>query len=250
MSEVSTDAGHVHRTARQWYVEGLRQALCGPVFVVAISLTGVGGLARDAGFSIEVAMFSTLLLWAGPAQVLYFGAVAAKMAWPAIAVSISLSSIRFLPMCMSLLPLLRTSRTRTTTLLLAAHCIAVTVWAESMRRIPSVPRDARMTFFFGFSTACITATTLTTGLGYVLLGTLPLPFAAALLFMTPIYFLSTLSRNARRLVDLLPLGLGLALAPLSTAVSPPGLDLMVLGLAAGTISWAIQKALDMRKTQA
>jgi hypothetical protein len=64
------------------------------MLVVAISLIGVGGLARDAGFSVEIAVASTLLIWAGPAQVLFFGAVAAKASWAVIALSISISSVR------------------------------------------------------------------------------------------------------------------------------------------------------------
>jgi predicted branched-subunit amino acid permease len=216
------------------------------MLIVAASLIGVGGLARDAGFSVEIAVASTLLIWAGPAQVLFFGAVAAKMAWPLIAVSISLSSVRFLPMCVSLLPLLRGKRTRLPTMILAAHCIAVTVWAEGMRRIPAVPREARMSFFFGFSAQCFAATSISTALGYVLIGELPLPFAAGLLFLTPIYFLATLSRNARRPIDVLSLVLGLGLAPLSY-YAPAGFDLMALGLVAGTLAWGIQRALDLRR---
>ena len=132
------------RSQGRWFLLGFLQAMSLPALVVAASLVGVGGLARDAGFSIEIAIASTLLIWAGPAQVLYFAAVIAKMPWALVALSISISSVRFIPMVVSLLPMLRMPRTRTWTLLLAAHCIAVTVWAESMRRIPTVPRPARV----------------------------------------------------------------------------------------------------------
>ena len=237
------------RTHGGWFVRGFLQAMSMPALVVAASLVGVGGLARDAGFSIEVAIASTLLIWAGPAQVLYFAAVIAKMPWALIALSISISSVRFIPMCVSLLPMLRTPRTRTWTLLLAAHCIAVTVWAESMRRIPTVPRAARMSYFFGLSLACITSTTVSTAVGYVLIGELPLPFAAGLFFMTPIYFTATLSRNARKPIDILSLLFGLILTPLCV-YAPAGTDLMIAGVAGGTLAWAVQRGLDLRKASA
>ena len=83
MAEAAEDLGGRSRSA--WFREGAKQALAGPMLVVAVSLISVGGLARDAGFSIEIAVASTILLWAGPAQVLFFGAVAAKTSWPAIA---------------------------------------------------------------------------------------------------------------------------------------------------------------------
>jgi predicted branched-subunit amino acid permease len=244
LPETAEDLGGRSRSA--WFMEGARQAMAGPMLVVAVSLLSVGGLARDAGFSVEVAVASTILLWAGPAQVLFFGAVAAKTSWPVIALTISLSSVRFVPMVVSLLPMLRTRRTSLPTLLLAAHCIAVTVWAEGMRRIPLVPRDGRLAFFFGFSLICFVGTSISTALGFVLIGELPPPFAAGLLFMTPIYFVATLTRNAKRPIDRWALILGLAVAPLTEAFAPRGLDLMVLGLSAGTGAWLIQRHLDGR----
>ncbi len=244
MDEAAEDLGG--RTRPQWFAEGARQAMSGPMLVVAVSLLSVGGLARDAGFSVEIAVASTILLWAGPAQVLFFGAVAAKTSWPAIAFTISLSSVRFVPMVVSLLPMLRTRRTGLPTLMLAAHCIAVTVWAEGIRRIPLVPRDARLAFFFGFAFICFLGTSISTAIGYVLIGELPRPLAAGLLFMTPIYFVATLTRNAKRPIDRWALVLGLALAPLTETFAPRGLDLMVLGLVAGTGAWLIERALDAR----
>ena len=234
------------RIRSSWFLEGARQALAGPMLVVSVSLLSVGGLARDAGFSVEIAVASTILLWAGPAQVLFFGAVAAKTSWPVIAFTISLSSVRFVPMVVSLLPIIRTKNTRLPTLMLAAHCIAVTVWAEGMRRIPLVPRDGRMAFFFGFSFVCFLGTSIATAIGFVLIGELPRPLAAGLLFMTPIYFVAALTRNAKRPIDSWALILGLAIAPLTEAFAPRGLDLMVLGVVGGTGAWLIQRALDER----
>ena len=240
------DAAGGGRPQRGWFLEGARQAAMGPMFIVAFSLVGVGGLARDAGFPIEIAVASTLLIWAGPAQVLFFGAVAAKMAWPAIAVSISLSSVRFLPMVVSLLPMLRTKRTSTLTLLLAAHFMAVTVWAEGMRRLPPLPKNARMAFFFGMALTCIAATMASTAAGYVLIGQLPLPLAAGLLFLTPIYFVATLTRGASKIVDRLALGLGLLLAPLTQFYAPQGFDLLLLGGGAGTAAFWMARRIETR----
>ena len=230
-------------TRFEWFVEGVRQAVTGPAWIVAVALTGVGGLAREAGFPFGAAVASTLLIWAGPAQVLFFGAVAAKVAPAAIAFSLSSSSIRLLPMCLSLLPLLRGRRTRLTTLVAASHFVAVTVWTENMRRIHDVPRDARMAFFFGFAHACILATAGFTGLGYWLMGDLPTPLGAGLLFLSPIYFITALARNARETMDWLAIGLGLALAPLMQALAPRGFDLLFLGLVGGTLAWLVGRRL-------
>lgn len=232
--------------ARRLFFEGARQALTGPAFFVAVALVGVGGLAKAAGFPWPAAFLSTLLIWAGPAQVLFFGAIGAKTALPAVAVSISLSSIRLMPMCLSLLPMLRNPATRRRTIVVAAHFIAVTVWVESLRRLPDLRREKRTPFFFGFALTCIGVSALFTQAGYFLTAALPGPFSVGVLFLTPIYFLSTLVRNARAPVDWLAMAFGLALSPITQAFVGGGLDLLVLGLVGGAGAYAVSRFLAVR----
>jgi predicted branched-subunit amino acid permease len=231
-------------TPLEWVFEGVRQALTGPAFFVAVAMIGVGGLARGAGFPFGGAVASTFLIWAGPAQVLFFGGIAAGTALPAIALSICLSSIRLMPMCLSVLPMLHTRRTRLPTLIAAAHFVAVTVWVESLRRLPDIPRAARFPFFFGFAATCITATAAFTGAGYFLVTALPTPFAVGLLFLTPVYFLSTIVRSARVATDWFALLFGLTLMPISQALIGGGFDLLALGIVGGTLAYVAGRALD------
>lgn len=234
-------------TRFEWTVEGARQALIGPAWLVAFALTGVGGLAREAGFPLWAAVASTLLIWAGPAQVLFFGSVAAGVAPAAIAFSICISSMRLLPMCLSLLPLLRGRRTNLPTLIIASHFVAVTVWTESMRRVHDVPRDARMAFYFGFAHACIMTTALLTGLGYMLMGDLPKPLGAGLLFLSPVYFITALTRNAREAMDWLAIAFGLLLAPIAEHFAPRGFDLLLIGVGGGTAAYLIGRRINAVK---
>jgi predicted branched-subunit amino acid permease len=223
--------------SRRWFLAGARQALTGPAFYVALSLMSTGALARAADFPPEAAMLATALIWAGPGQVLFFGALAAKTAPATIAFAVSLSSVRLLPMCLSVLPMLRGERTRRTTLLLASHFIAVTVWTESLRRLPDMERERRLPFFFGFACACIGLTTLTSGLGYWLTAALPAPLAAGLMMLSPFYFLAATARAARSGADWLAIGAGIVLAPLTQVFVGGGFDLMVLALIGGGGAW-------------
>ena len=68
------------RSAFGWGLEGARQALLGPAWVVGFSLFGIGGLAHAAGYPVGAAAASTLLMWAGPAQVIFFAGATTKMA--------------------------------------------------------------------------------------------------------------------------------------------------------------------------
>lgn len=222
---------------RRWFFTGAREAFAGPAWYVALALMSTGALARAADMPPGAAMLATALIWAGPGQILFFGAIAAKTAPAAIAFAVSLSSVRLLPMCLSVLPMLREEKTRRITLLFAAHFVAVTVWVESLRRLPELERAQRLPFFFGFALACLGLTTLTSGLGYWLTSAVSAPLASGLMMLSPFYFLAATARAARDGADWLAIGFGAALAPLTQTFVGGGFDLMVLALVGGGGAW-------------
>ncbi len=234
------------RPDRSWLWQGARAALSFPAWTVALALLGVGSLARDVGHPIGAAMMSTVLIWAGPAQVIFYAGLATGMAPAAIAVAVSLSSIRFLPMTMSLLPMLRRPGQGTGEQLLLAHFVAVTVWSETMRHLPDVPQAHRVPFYFGFAAACLLLSTVATGIGYHLMATLPLALAAGLLFLTPIFFTLSVTGGARRAADWLAIGLGFALQPVMLAGLGDGLDLLGVGLVGGTLAFLVGRLSEAR----
>lgn len=225
------------RPVRSWAWAGVSAALSFPAWTVALALLGVGSLARDVGHPIGAAMASTLLIWAGPAQVIFYAGLASGMAPVAIAAAVSLSSIRFLPMTMSLLPILRRPGQGIGEQLLAAHFVAVTVWSENMRRLPDVPQVHRAPYYFGFAAACVALSTLATGIGYHLMATLPVALAAGLLFLTPVFFTLSVTGGARRVADWLAIGLGFGLQPVMQAQLGDGLDLLGVGVVGGTLAF-------------
>lgn len=235
-----------------WAAAGL------PSLMLFATMLGIGGLCRDIGYPVGAAMLSTVLIWAGPAQVLVFGSIAAGAALPAIAIAVSLSSIRFVPMCMSLLPLMRRDAVPATTetpaqpatpvwlMLLLSHYVAVTAWVEGVRRLPQMPQGERIPFFLGFANTVLLAATIATGAGYYLIGQLPPALAAALLFITPVYFTLALVAGARRMIDWLALVLGFVAAPVTALFALPGLDLMIGGVGMGTLAYAIHRLAGRR----
>lgn len=229
---------------------GIRAGAGLPAFMLMASLIGVGGLCRDIGYPVGAGVLSTFLIWAGPAQVLLFGSIAAGVAMPAIAVAISLSSVRFLPMCMSILPLLRRPGMPVWQMLVLMHYVAVTAWVEGMRRLPDMPRAARVPFFLGLANTVMIAAAIATGAGYYLIAELPPAFAAALLFTTPVFFTVSLIAGARAAIDWLALFLGFATAPFLGPLVPAGLDLLVVGVGMGSIAYAIHRLLKARRARA
>jgi predicted branched-subunit amino acid permease len=164
----------------------------------------------------------------------------------AIALSVSLSSVRLLPMCVSLLPFLRGPKTSLPATLYTSHMIAVTGWAESISRLPAMAPEARLPWFMGLVHGLYLSASLATIAGYMLSANLPRELAAGLLFVTPIYFIAALVRNVREPIDWLALAFGLALSPVLKPLVGAGFDLLLVGLVGGTAAWAIQRGLKRR----
>ena len=103
-----------------------------------------------------------------------------------------------------------------------------------------MPRDRRLAFIHGLGAGlvciCLTATTV----GYVLATSLSPLLAAAILMLTPLAFLFSTASNCRELADVVALVLGLLLFPLA-ALLDSGLDILVSGVAAGTIAYGVHR---------
>ena len=201
---------------------------------------GVGALAHDLNFSPLWALLATTLVWAAPAQMILLTALGGSGVAIEAAAAVSLSAIRLMPMVVALLPMLRGPKTKTWHLILPTHFVAVTVWVESMRIVPSVPRERRVAFVNGLGTGVMASASISTLVGYNLAATLPPLFGAAVLFLTPISFLLTTAANSRVLMDRLALGLGVALLPLMSLLNT-GVDMLIAGVAAGTIAYAVHR---------
>lgn len=225
------------------FFRGLANGAGLPGFILMCSLIGVGGLCRDVGYPMGAAVLSTFLVWAGPAQVLLFGSIAAGVPLVAIGAAISLSSIRFIPMCMSLLPLLRRPGMPVWAQLGLVHFIAATAWFEGQKRLPGLPRAERAPYFLGFSLSNMLLAAFATGAGYFLIAQLPPVLAAALLFTTPIFFTVSLVAGTRIRMDFVPIALGFLGAPVAAALVPAGLDLMLAGVGGGTLAYLVMRAM-------
>jgi len=206
--------------------------------VLFATYLGIGALAHDTHFSLGWVLASTVLVWAGPAQIILISTLGSGATVVQAAIAVTVSAIRLFPMVVSVLPMLRSPRTKRRHLVLATHFIAVTLWVECFRLLPKVPRERRLAFTHGLGIAlccvCLAATTL----GYGLAASLPQLFGAAILLLTPLAFLLSTARNCRQLADVLALVLGLALFPLAASLHT-GVDILISGASAGTIAYGV-----------
>jgi predicted branched-subunit amino acid permease len=200
----------------------------------------MGALAHDFGFSSWWLALSTVLVWAAPAQVILMSALGAGSALIEAALAVSLSAIRLFPMVVALLPLLRGEGTRLRDLLLPAHFTSVSMWVESIRLLPGVPRERRIAFCNGLSVGYMSTAASFGFVGYYLAAELPPLLAGALLFLTPMSFLLSTARNAKVMMDKLALVLGLLLGTILTATHVQ-LDLMWTGIGGGTLAYVVHR---------
>jgi len=204
--------------------------------VLFATYLGIGALAHEAHFSLLWVLASSLLIWAGPAQIILISTLGSGATAVQAAIAVTLSAIRLFPMVVSVLPMLRMPQTKRRHLVLAAHFIAVTLWVECYRLLPQVPRERRIAFVHGLGCGLVTVCLVATTLGYELAAKLPPLFAAAILMLTPLAFLLSTARNCTQLSDILALALGIALYPL-VAMFHTGVDILISGVAAGTIAY-------------
>jgi hypothetical protein len=148
--------------------------------------------------------------------------------------------VRFLPMVMALLPLAKDERSRQRDLILFSHLTTISMWVEAMRLLPHLPRERRVAFCNGLGVGLMSSALLGGAVGHYLAAKLPLLFAAALLFLTPMSFLVSVTRNSRMLIERLAFGLGFVIGP-SLAVAKVGLDLMWTGIIAGTVAYLVHR---------
>lgn len=223
------------------FVDGLR-AVTRSVFIIVIvgSYISIGALAHDLGFSLAWTALSTLLIWAAPAQVILMTALGAGTAPFEAAIAVSLSGIRLLPMVVVLLPVLRAAKTRVRALILPAHFTSVSFWIESLRLAPGLPRENRIAFANGIGAGLLAAASVATVAGYYLAGVLPNALVAAMLFLTPMSFLTSTIRGARLLSDKAAYVIGVVMAPL-LAWAHVDLDLLWTGIVGGTAAYGLHR---------
>jgi predicted branched-subunit amino acid permease len=235
------------RSALAVFFSGVRAAWRSALaYVVIGTYVGIGALTHDFGFGLGWAVASTALVWAGPAQVILVSALGAGVAPVETALAVGVSSARLLPMVISLLPLIRRPQTPYRALVLPAHLTAVTMWIEALRLLPQVPREARIPFANGVGGGFMAAAQAGTLIGYYLATSLPPLLTAGLLFLTPISFLISTTRNCRLMSDWLALAFGLVLGPLMAAWQM-GLDLLWSGVLGGSLAYGIHRLREALK---
>lgn len=234
------------RSPARWFLQGALTSLSVPGLVLLAGYVGYGGLLQAVDFPFYAGLLSTLLIWALPAQLILVGGLATGTGLVATALAVTLSSLRLLPMVVSIAPYLRGPRRNTAVELLCAHFVAMTVWVEGQRLLPKMPVEGRVPFVLGLGMALISISLVGTGSGFIMAGELPKHLAIGLLLLTPLSFSILMVRGASGVTDWVALAVGFFTTPFVAGLSG-GMDLMLSGLGGGTLAYIIGRMARRRR---
>lgn len=220
------------------FIGGMRATISPAAIVLIFSMIGFGALARENGFSAFHTAFITFFVWALPGQVVLVSEVAAGASLLVAALAVTLTAVRLMPLAVTLMPMLRGDNTPKWKLYLLSHFMAITVWVESMRKLPAMPREDRIPYYSGFCTLLLSVNIVAVLIGHTLAGLFSPLLAAGLLFLTPIYFTLSLISVSDDIAGRLALVFGMILGPLFFVLTP-GFDLMLAGLIGGSAAYGI-----------
>lgn len=215
-----------------------RFALGAPAIAMAATFLAFGAAAQEAGLGPGWALLACWAIYGMPGQLILVQAAATGFAGGIAAPVLGAAAVnaRFLPMAISLTPMLRAgSRWR---LLPAIPFIAVTPWAAAMRELPGVAPAARVPWFLGFGLTSWMIAGLASLSGYYVAGALGPEARAALLFVNPLYYALLLAADLDRPAPRRAVIAGVAAAPLAL-VLPPSWALLGAGLAGGSLAFAL-----------
>lgn len=223
----------------------MRDALGVPAAVLAAGMLGFGALAFESGLSLALALACTAGIWALPGQIVLIEMYVTGAPGAVTVLAVMLTGARFLPMAVSLMPVLDDPRRRRATVYAAAQLLAMTSWAWTMRRCSDMPRQARLPYFIGFAGACWVVCLVATAAGFYLAGSFPPLLRLGFLFLSPVYFVVLLIGDARTPLAIVALACGAIAGPLSHLVDPQW-SVLSAGLIGGTAAYLIQRRVRQR----
>jgi predicted branched-subunit amino acid permease len=219
---------------------GARVSLSVPGLVMAASFIGFGALVRGLEIGLLPGLLSTVFVWALPGQVVLVNMYAEGAAFLAVAAAVTLTAVRLLPMVVLVISTVRLEGAPRWPLYFLAHFIAVTIWRIAEDGLEERRRAQRLPWLLGVGLTLMVGMLAMTCAGYYLAQSLPPLLAACLIFLTPSFFFISLFASARLAMDYVAIAAGALIGP-AVYHFYPDFDLLVGGLAGGTIAYGVSR---------
>lgn len=220
------------------FFDGVKGSLSLAGAVMACSFVGFGAFTHSMGFDLLPSLATTVFIWALPGQVVFVDLWMKGAGLLVIALAVTLTAVRLLPMSVLVLSKSRLDHVSRWPEFVAVHFIAITIWVLANTKIEEIPLRRRVPWVIGLGVALTLAMCGFTILGYVLADTLPHALAATLVFFTPAFFLLALFGSIRWRFDVLAILFGAVLGPVAGSFAPR-FDLLIAGVVGGTVAFLL-----------
>lgn len=214
---------------------GLLDATGMPALVLFASMVGYGSMAREYGLTLWASVASTGLVWGLPGQIAMVELYAVGAPVVAVVLAASAANARFLPMVLSVMPLVNEGVKRRRWRYLVAQFMSLNPWAALMREGPRMAPALRGPYFAGFAGVCISAALIGTAAGFLMAGALPRDLTLSLVFLNPVFF-TLVFVDVRETGLILAVLLGAVAGPLFHLVTADW-GLILTGAVAGTAGY-------------
>ena len=219
-------------TARNVARLAFRQGIGLPSVIVLTSMMGFGSLAADGGISLPTALSASALVWGLPGQVAMAELWAAGASLIAVVLAASLANARFMPMAMSLFPLMRGGTRHRGAPYLLVQLLSVNTWVACQEAFPLIPLHLRFVYYTAFAGTILIAGQIGTALGFFAVAVLPKGVTLGLIFLNPCYF-ALLFAGTRTRPFVAALLLGAFAGPIIYQLTPEW-SLLLTGFIAGS----------------
>lgn len=218
----------------QAYRRAARDALGFPSVMLLAGMMGFGSLARESGMSLGMSLGATAGIWGLPGQVALVELHAAGVPILFAVLASSLANVRFMPMAVSFLPLMRSGMRHYGWMYVLVQMLSFNSWAAGQKAFPEIVQDMRARYYIVFGLICITAGLLGTAVGYFGVTMISRPAALGLIFLNPLFFTVLLCSTKVR-PAVLAIAIGVPLGPVFHMLSPDW-GLIATGLVGGSLA--------------
>ena len=218
-----------------------------PILIIATQKAGFATLALEVGFDGWMILLCTVGIWGRPGQVVMAEYQAAGAGLFAIVLASSMANARFLPMCVSFLPLVRDGVKSTGFMILMGQMLSLNSWASCQRQFPTIAPEHRRHYFLVFASILISFAVIGALAGIWAAGDMPVWAYTALLMVNPIFFaLVFLGMKGRMVVTALVIGA--VLGPVLHMITPEW-GLLFAGVGGGTLAFVLLRRWERNKAQ-
>ncbi len=221
---------------------GVRESFGVPGGVLAATYIGFGALAFSSGVPVWVVIASTITIWALPGQLVMVDMWQIGAPTIAILLAVTLTNARFLPMTVTVMPVIRDREHPEWIYYVAAQCVAMSSWIICMRRGPELPARERVAYLGGLAAGFIAIGVVAAVVGYYIAESIPPVMQIGMVFLAPVYFIIFLIVEVRTRLVAIALACGGIAGPLLYLLTPQW-SVLLAGFIGGTLAYALQRKL-------